>query len=62
MFRSSGQLFGSSGHSRKFPQEQIQDQVFRDAAPIPFQGINNDQDEDNEGQLHEEEDQDPIQR
>src|SRR6266540_2439534 len=62
MFGSSGHWLGSSGHSRKIPQEQTHDQVLRDVAPIPFQGINDDQDEDNEGQLHEEEDKDPIQR
>ena len=62
MAGSSGQLSGSSGHPRKFPQGQTQDQVLRDAAPIPFQGINDDQDEDNGGHLHEEEGNDPIQR
>ncbi len=55
-------MSGSSGYSRKVRQEQAQDQVFKDAAPIPFHGINDDQDEDYEDQLHEEEDQQPIQR
>ena len=50
-------MSGSSGYSRKVRQEQAQDQVFKDAAPIPFHGINDDQDEDYEDQLHEEEDQ-----
>src|SRR6266540_7445942 len=55
-------MSGSSGYSRKVRQEKAQDQVFQDAAPIPFHGINDDQDEDYEDQLHEEEDQQPIQR
>ena len=59
---SSGHLAGSSGHSRLFRQEQAQDQVFQDAAHDPFHGINDDQYEGFEGQLHEEEDQEPIQR
>ena len=62
MSGSFGQLAGSSGHSKKLRKEQAQDQVLRDAGSIPFQGINDDQDEDNEDQLHEEEDQEPIQR
>src|SRR6266540_4508980 len=62
MSGSSGKLVGSSGHSRRFHQEQAQDQVLRDAALVPFQDINDDQDEDNEGQLYEEEDQEIIQR
>src|SRR5438105_3354222 len=52
MSESSGHWLGSSGHPRKISQEQTQDQVLRDATPIPFQGINDDQAEDNEGQLH----------
>src|SRR5438105_7186001 len=36
MSGSSGQLAGSSEHSRKFRQEQAQDQVLQDAAPVPF--------------------------
>src|SRR5438132_1687938 len=39
-----------------------QDQIFQEAAPTPFHGINDDQDEGFEDQLHEEEDQEPIQR
>ena len=62
MAGSSGQLAGSSGHSRRFRQEQAQDQVFQDAASVSSQEINDDQDKDYEDQLHEEEDQEPIQR
>ena len=59
---SSGHLAGSSRHSKRFRQEQAQDQLFQEAAPTPFHGINDDQDEGFEDQLHEEEDQEPIQR
>ena len=59
---SSGHLAGSSGHSRLFRQEQAQDQLFQEAAPTPFHGINDEQDEGFKDQLHEEEDQEPIQR
>src|SRR6266498_3397592 len=59
---SSGHLAGSSGHSRRFRQVQAQDQLFQEAAPTPFHRINDDQDEGFEDQLHEEEDQEPIQR
>src|SRR5438128_2487967 len=55
-------MAGCSGHSGKLHKEQTQDQVLRDAGSIPFQGINDDQGEDNEDQLHEEEDQEPTQR
>src|SRR6266540_1806256 len=55
-------MSGTSGHSRRFRQEQAQDQLFQEAAPTPFHGINDDQDEGFEDQLHEEEDQEPIQR
>ena len=62
MSGSSGHLAGSSGYSRYFHQEQAQDQLFQGAAPTPFHRINDDQNEGFEDQLHEEEDQEPIQR
>src|SRR6266498_3121933 len=46
----------------KFAKSKLKIKYFKDAAPIPFHGINDDQDEDYEDQLHEEEDQQPIQR
>ena len=61
MSGSSEHLAGSSGHSRRFRPEQAQDQLFQDATHGPFHGINDDQDEGFEDQLHEE-DQEPIQR
>src|SRR6266498_933716 len=60
--RSSGQMAGSSGHLRSGRQKQAQDQLFQDAAPVPFHEINNDQEEGHEDQLNEVEDQDQIQR
>src|SRR6266508_2119608 len=62
IFGSSGEKSGSSGHLRSGRQKQVQDRLFQDDAPVPFHGINNDQEEGHEDQLNEVEDQDQIQR
>ena len=59
---SFGHLRGSSEHPRKTAQGQNQDQVLRDSTLVPFQGVDDDEDQDVGDQSHEEEDEAPIQR